>query len=138
MLELAARVRDIVTELDLGMPFDAEVSLAPRYDTTKETGVKLFIVPASVKDSRATRCGLERTAVIDIGIHAKLSKPDDPAVARLFEFTEALRRGVLSTRANGYAPVTAAVDPLFAPEALAQNHTYLSVVSITYTGAVDG
>ncbi len=115
--------------------FTAVRRVLPEFDLPDLAELKVTVVPKAVEITGATRSVGQFDCQIDIGVQKKLGKDLDTEVAALCGLVEAIA-GYLRRRALAAAPHAAWVrtqnDPVYAPEHLAEQRTFTSVLTVTY------
>lgn len=107
----------------------------PEFDLAELSELKVSVVPKSVVITGSTRSASQYEIVVDIGVQKKLGKNLEGEVAHLAtlmdQIADYLRRRPLSS-----APFAAwagiANEPVYAPEHLAGQRVFTSVLSVTY------
>lgn len=115
--------------------FTALRRVLPEFDLPELEALKVSVVPKAVETEGATRAITRFDCQVDIGIQKKLGKDLDAEVAALCSLVEDIA-GYLRWRPLAAAPharwVSSQNDPVYAPEHLAEQRTFTSVLSVTY------
>ena len=141
-MSLATDVADAVAaELNAADPgtfsqaFTAERKVLPAFDLADLAELKVCLVPKSVTITGSTRTASQYEIAVDVGIQKKLGKDLDGEVASLGtlvdEIADYLTRRPLSA-APFAAWVAMANEPVYAPEHLAEQRVFTSVLTVTY------
>jgi len=115
--------------------FEAERTVLPAHELPELANLKVSVVPKGVEISGATRSASQYDIAVDIGVQRKLGKDLDGEVAALGtlvdEIADYLRTRQLSAAA--YAVWVATLnEPVYAPEHLASQRVFTSVLTVTY------
>ena len=131
----------VVTELNAAPAgtfdpaFTAVRRVLPEFDLSELAELKVSVVPKAVEISGYTRSVGQFDCRIDIGVQKKLGKDLDTEVAGLCGLVDAIA-GYLRRRPLAAAPhavwVRTQNDPVYAPEHLAEQRAFTSVLTITY------
>ena len=112
--------------------------VVPAYELAELTDLKVTVVPKAVEISGSTRSASQYEITVDIGIQKKLppgSESSDEQVETLGtlvdQIAEYLRRRPLAT-APFASWVSITNDPVYAPEHLAEQRVFTSVLTVTY------
>ena len=115
--------------------FTSERRVLPEFDLAELADLKVCIVPKAVTITGSTRAACQYEITVDIGIQKKLGKDLDSDVATLGtlvdEIADYLRRRAL-TQAPYAAWVSITNEPVYAPEHLAEQRVFTSVLTVTY------
>lgn len=115
--------------------FTAVRRVLPAFDLSELAELKVTVVPKGVEIGGAMRSASQFDFQIDIGVQQKLGTDLDTEVATLCGLVEAiaayLRRRPLTGMPHA-AWVRTQNDPVYAPDHLAQQRTFTSVLTITY------
>jgi hypothetical protein len=116
--------------------FTAERSVLPVHELKDLIDLKVAIVPKVVEISGSTRSVSQYDIAVDIGVQKKLATTDiDTEVATLGtlvdEIADYLRRRPL-TAAPHAVWVNTVNEPVYAPEHLAEQRVFTSVLTVTY------
>ena len=107
----------------------------PEFELADLAELKASVVPKAVEINGSTRSASQFDLQVDIGVQKKLGKDLDTEVAGLCGLVEAIA-GYLRRRPLAAAPHAAWVrtqnDPVYAPEHLAEQRTFTSVLTVTY------
>ena len=115
--------------------FTAQRLVLPEFDLADLAALKVSVVPKAVTITGATRAACQYEIVVDIGVQKKLGKDLDSEVATLGTFVDEvadyLRQRALNQAAYA-AWVSTANEPVYAPEHLAGDRVFTSVLTVTY------
>lgn len=107
----------------------------PEFELADLAELKVSVVPKSVVITGSTRAASQYEIAVDIGVQKKLGKDLDGEVAVLGtlmdQIADYLRRRPLSA-APFAAWVGIANEPVYAPEHLAEQRVFTSVLTVTY------
>jgi hypothetical protein len=107
----------------------------PEFDLADLAGLKVSVVPKALEITGSTRSTSQYEIAVDIGVQKKLGKDLDAEVAALGtlmdQIADYLRRRPL-TAAPFAAWVRTQNDPVYAPEHLAAQRVFTSVLTVTY------
>ena len=128
--ELNAAVEGTFTE-----DFTAQRLVLPEFDLAELADLKVSVVPKAVTITGSTRSASQYEIAVDVGVQKKLGKDLDSEVAALGTFVDEiadyLRQRAL-TQAAYAAWVSIANEPVYAPEHLAGDRVFTSVLTVTY------
>ena len=115
--------------------FAAVRKVLPAYELPDLVALKVSVVPKRVEISGSTRSASQYDIAVDIGVQKKLGKDIDTEVAALGtlvdEIADYLRRRPLAA-IPGAAWVNTVNEPIYAPEHLAEQRVFTSVLTVTY------
>jgi hypothetical protein len=115
--------------------FTAARRVLPEFDLPDLAELKVSVVPKSVQITGSTRAVGQFDCQIDIGVQKKLGKDLDTEVAALCGLMDQIA-AYLRQRAlpgvRGAAWVRTENDPIYAPEHLAGQRVFTSVLTVTY------
>ena len=115
--------------------FTAVRRVLPSFDLSELAELRVSVVPKALDISGAARSASQFDRQIDIGVQQKLGKDLDTEVAALCGLVEQiaayLRRRPLTGMPHA-AWVRTQNDPVYAPDHLAQQRTFTSVLTLTY------
>ena len=115
--------------------FTAERKVLPAFDLADLAELKVCLVPKSVTITGSTRTASQYEIAVDIGIQKKLGKDLDGEVQTLGtlvdEIADYLTRRPLSAAAFA-AWAAMANEPVYAPEHLAEQRVFTSILTVTY------
>lgn len=118
--------------------FTAVRRVLPEFDLAELAELKVTVVPKAIEINGATRAASHLDCQIDIGVQQKLGKDLDTEVAALCTLVEEIAT-YLRRRPLAGAPRAAWVrtqnDPVYAPDHLANERTFTSVLTLTYRSA---
>ena len=107
----------------------------PEFGLEDMAELRVTVVPKAVEVTGSTRAVCQHDVQIDIGIQKKLGKDLDTEVPVLCELVDEiaafLKRRPLSAAPHA-AWVRTANDPIYAPEHLAEQRVFTSVLTVTY------
>lgn len=141
-MSLVINIADAVTaELNAAPAgtFDPAIAavrrVLPEFELADLAELKVSVVPKSVAITGSTRATSQYEIAVDIGVQKKLGKDLDAEVAALStlmdQIADYLRRRPL-TAAPFAAWVGIANEPVYAPEHLAEQRVFTSVLTVTY------
>ena len=115
--------------------FTAVRRVLPAFELSELSELRVSVVPKGVDISGSSRSTCLVDCQVDIGVQQKLGGDLDAGVAALCGLVETIA-AYLRRRPLTGAPHTAWVrtqsDPVYAPDHLAQQRTFTSVLTITY------
>jgi hypothetical protein len=119
--------------------FDPAIQAArrvlPEFELADLAELKVSVVPKAVEINGSTRATSQYEIAVDIGVQKKLGKNLDTEVAVLCglmdQIAAYLRRRALPG-VPGAAWVQTQNDPVYAPEHLAEQRVFTSVLTVTY------
>ena len=138
-MALAMDIADaVVVELASGSFSQAiapQRMVLPEFSLEEMADLRVTVVPKAVEVTGSTRSVCQHAVQIDIGIQKKLGKDLDAEVPMLCglvdEIAAFLKRRPL--QATSYAVwVRSANEPIYAPEHLAEQRVFTSVLTVTY------
>jgi len=131
----------VAAELNAAAPgtfseaFTADRKVLPAHDLSELAELKVTVVPKAVEITGSTRTVSQYDIAVDIGVQQKLTKDLDgevPVLATLVdEIADYLRRRPLSAAAFAVW-VRTVNEPVYAPEHLANERVFTSVLTVTY------
>ncbi len=141
-MSLVIDIADAVTaELNAAPPgtftpsFTAMRRVLPEFDLADLADLKVSVVPKRVEITGSTRSASQYEIAVDIGIQKKLGKDLDSEVAALStlvdQIADYLRRRPLSS-APFASWVSISNEPVYAPEHLAEQRVFTSVLTVSY------
>ena len=141
-MALIIDIADAVTaELNAALTgtFDPTITavrrVLPEFELADLADLKVSVVPKAVEINGSTRSASQFDMQIDIGVQKKLGKDLDTEVAALCSLMDQiaayLRRRALAG-VPGAAWVRTQNDPVYAPEHLAEQRVFTSVLTVTY------
>ena len=131
----------VVNELNMAEPdvfsvdFAAVRKVLPAYELAELAELKVTVVPKRVEISGSTRSVSQYDLAVDIGIQKKLGKDLDAEIVALSTLVDEIAdyfRGLPLGDAPWAAWVHTANDPVYAPEHLAEQRVFTSVLTVTY------
>jgi hypothetical protein len=115
--------------------FTAVRHVLPEFELSELIGLKVTVVPKGVDISGSTRSVCQHDVQIDIGVQKKLGKDLDTEVATMCglvdEIASFLEKRPLAAALN-VAWVRTENNPVYAPEHLAGQRVFTSVLTLTY------
>ena len=128
----------VVAELASGS-FSPAISprrrVLPEFELSELAELRVTVVPKGVEISGSTRSASQHDVQIDIGVQKKLGKDLDTEVAALCGLVDEIA-SFLKRRALAAVPYAAWVRtanlPIYAPEHLAEQRVFTSVLTVTY------
>ena len=128
----------VVAELASGS-FSPAISprrrVLPEFELSELAELRVTVVPKGVEISGSTRSASQHDVQIDIGVQKKLGKDLDTEVAALCGLVDEIA-AFLKRRPLAAAPYAAWVRtvnlPIYAPEHLAEQRVFTSVLTVTY------
>ena len=138
-MALAIDIADAVTAELAGGAFSQTITpvrrVLPEYELADLKDLRVTVVPSSVEIEGASRVLSQHDVRIDIGIQKKLGKDLDAEVPVLCglvdEIAAFLKRRPLAAAPHA-AWVRSANEPIYAPEHLAEQRVFTSVLTVTY------
>ncbi len=141
-MSLVIDIADAVTaELNAAPPatFDPAITavrrVLPEFDLAELAEMKVSVVPKRVVITGSTRAASQYDIAVDVGVQKKCGKDLDLEVATLTTLMDQLA-DYLRRRSLNAAPfatwVNIANEPVYAPEHLAQQRVFTSVLTVTY------
>lgn len=138
VIDIADAVTAELNEAPAGT-FDLAITavrrVLPEFELADLAELKVSVVPKSVVITGSTRAASQFEIAVDIGVQKKLGKDLDAEVAALStlmdQIADYLRRRSL-TAASFAAWVSIANEPVYAPEHLAEQRVFTSVLTVTY------
>ena len=107
----------------------------PEFGLEDLADLRVTVVPKAVEVTGSTRSVCQHDVQIDIGVQKKLGKDLDAEVPALCELVDEIA-AFLKRRPLGAAPhaawVRTANEPIYAPEHLAEQRVFTSVLTVTY------
>jgi hypothetical protein len=107
----------------------------PEFDLPELSELQVSVVPKAVEITGSTRSVCQHDVQVDIGVQKKLGKDLDTGVAALCGLVDELA-AYLRRRPLAGAPDAAWVrtqnEPVYAPEHLAGQRVFTSVLTVTY------
>ena len=112
-----------------------ERDVLPEFSLPELAQLRVSVVPKSIEMTRSTRTGSQYDITVDIGIQKKLEAVMDAEVAELGTFVDEVA-DYLDGRALTETPYAVwtktANDPVYAPDHLAEQRVFTSVLTVTY------
>lgn len=141
-MSLITDIADAVTaELNMApigtfsLGFTAVRRVLPAFDLSELAELQVTVVPKAMAINGATRSACQYDLTVDIGVQKKLSKDLDVDVAALGTLVDQIA-DYLRRRQLDSAPfatwVSMANEPVYAPEHLAEQRVFTSILIVTY------
>ncbi len=138
-MAIAMDIADAVaTELGTGtfsQAIDPQRMVLPEFGLEDMAELRVTVVPKAVEVTGSTRSVCQHDVQIDIGVQKKLGKDLDAEVPTLCELVDEIAAFV-KRRPLAAAPhaawVRSANEPIYAPEHLAEQRLFTSVLTVTY------
>jgi len=138
-MALAIDIADaVVAELASGsfsQPISPQRLVLPEFDLEALADLRVTVVPKAVEIIAASRVASQHDVQIDIGIQKKLGKDLDAEVPVLCglvdEIAAFLKRRPLQATPHAVW-VRSVNEPIYAPEHLAEQRVFTSVLTVTY------
>ncbi|MBI1373632.1 MAG: hypothetical protein GC159_12960 [Phycisphaera sp.] len=115
--------------------FTAQRQVLPIFELADLAALKVTVVPRSVQITGSTRAASQYEIAIDVGVQKRVGKQVDDDVETLStlvdEIADYLRRRQLS-QATYAAWISIDNEPVYAPEHLAEQRVFTSVLTVTY------
>lgn len=115
--------------------FTAVRRVLPAFDLADLADLKVSVVPKRIEITGSTRSASQYEITVDIGVQKKLGKDLDSEVQALGTLVDSIA-DYLRRRPLGQAPFAAwagiANDPVYAPEHLAEQRVFTSVLTVSY------
>ena len=116
-------------------PFTARRLVLPEFDLAALAELRVTVVPKSLQITGTTRSASRYDIGVDIGVQKKLGKDLDAEVAQLGTLVDQIADH-LRNRPLALAPYAlwagTANEPVYAPEHLAEQRVFTSVLTLTY------
>ena len=113
----------------------AQRMVLPEFELSDLADLKVTVVPRGMEITGSTRTLSQYDVQIDIGIQKRIGKSIDADVTALLGLVDELAE-FLKRRPLAAAPWAAWVktdnEPIYAPDHLAENRTFTSVLTLTY------
>ena len=140
---LAVSIADAVaTELNaapagtFSQQFTATRKVLPEFGLADLAALKVSVLPKSVEITGGTRAANTYEFAIDVGVQKKLGKELDTDVASLGAFVnelaDYLRRRPMEVGTHVLVWAGIRNEPVYAPEHLAEQRVFTSVLTVTY------
>jgi len=141
LIQLADAVKDALTAAAITPEIAGEGAIAatrsyvPEFSLPELGTAKLTVVPSALTAELASRGAHEFDYSVDIGIHRRVA--DDNETDAMVRFVEEVLDTVRSTAIDIAGlrvgvPTLVANEPIFSPEHLREQRTFVSVVRATY------
>ena len=131
-----AVVAELNRENEFSVPFEATFSVKPNYELVNLDTIRVVVVPKTLEIERISRISSKYTVTVDVGIMQRLGKlTPEEAVETLGDLVDEIM-DFLSDRSledfKAATFVSLVNDPVYVPEFLTQNRTFMSVLSVKY------
>ena len=138
-MALAIDIADAVVVELAGGSFSQAISpqrrVLPEFELSELAELRVTVVPKGLEVGGSTRSVCQHDVQIDIGVQKKLGKDLDTETAALCSLMDAiaayLRRRPLAATPHAVW-VRSRNDPVYAPEHLADQRAFTSVLTVTY------
>jgi hypothetical protein len=135
VIDIADTVAAELAGGEFSQAFTPERKLLPEYEIADLKNLRVTVVPKAVEASGGSRSASQLDVQVDIGIQKKIGSDLEAEVATLLgvvdEVVRFLTRRPLSALSN-VAWVGLANDPIYAPDHLASQRVFTSVLTVTY------
>ena len=121
---------------EFSVPFEAVFSVRPSYELKELNTIRVIVVPKALEIERVSRISSKYLVTVDIGIMQRLGKmTPEEAVESLGDLVDEIAdflsdRPLEEFKAATFVSITN--DPIYVPEFLTQNRTFMSVLSVKY------
>ena len=121
---------------EFSVPFDAVFSVKPGYELKELDDLRVVVVPKTLEIERVSRISSKYLVTVDIGIMQRLGKlTPEEAVETLGDLVDEIAdfladRSLEEFKAATFVSITN--DPIYVPEFLTQNRTFMSVLTVKY------
>lgn len=128
----------VAAELNSGSfsrTFTAQRLLLPEFELAELTDLKVTVVPKGIEYGPFSRQWTRQELSVDIGIQQKLTGDVETELPGLLAFVQELVLFLRKRTLADFAEVTwlkIQNEPLYAPEHLANQRTFTSVLTVTY------
>lgn len=115
--------------------FTAVRKVLPLFELSELAELKVTVVPKSVTITGATRAASQYEITVDIGVQKKVGKDIDTDLVALGTLVDEIAdylRYLPLANVPGAAWVSIANDPVWAPDHLAEQRVFTSVLTVTY------
>lgn len=134
-LDIADAVAAELAAGEFSQPFTPQRKVLPAVELTALKDLHVTVVPKAMDITTASRIASQFDVQIDIGVQKKLSGEIEAEVPTLLSLVEEIA-GFLRGRSLAGAPqatwVRTANEPLYAPDHLAEQRVFTSVLTVTY------
>jgi len=121
---------------EFSVPFDAVFSVKPGYELSELDTIRVIVVPKTLEIERASRSSSKYTVTVDVGIMQRLGKmTPEEAVETLGDLVDEIANFLSDKQLDDFPEATfTEIDnnPVYVPEYLTQNRTFMSVLSVKY------
>ena len=117
------------------LEFEAQRSVLPSFELSELAELKVSVVPKAVEMTAASRTMTQCDVQVDIGVQKKCGKDLDTEIEPLMELVEQIAAYLRGRQLQGFpnaAWVRAANEPVYAPDHLAEQRVFTSVLTLTY------
>jgi len=118
------------------VPFDAVFSVKPGYELKELDTIRVVVVPKTLEIERVSRVSSKYIVTVDVGVMQRLGKMTPEEAVETFgdlvdEIADFLSdRELEDFKAATFVNLTN--DPIYVPDYLTQNRTFMSVLSVRY------
>ena len=131
-----AVVAELNRENEFSVPFEATFSVKPNYELVNLDTIRVVVVPKTLEIERASRSSFKYIVTVDVGIMQRLGKlTPEEAVETLGDLVDEIADFLTDQQLDDFPEATfteIANDPVYVPEYLTQNRTFMSVLSVKY------
>lgn len=135
-MALAIDIADAVAaELATGtfsQPIAPRRLILPYFELADLKELRVSVVPKAIEASNSSRCLTQFDVQIDIGIQRRLSGDVETDVPVLLALVEEIAEFLRNRPIAGAAWIATANEPLYAPDHLAEQRVFTSVLTLTY------
>jgi hypothetical protein len=129
----------VVSELnrhEFSLEFESAFSVKPSYELTELDTLRVIVVPKTLEIDRSSRSSFRNLVTVDIGVMRRFGKqtPED-AVETLGDLVDEIADFLSDASLEEFkeaAVVSMTNDPIYVPEHLTQNRTFMSVLTVKY------
>lgn len=118
-----------------GLEFQARRTVLPQFELAELAGLKVPVVPKAVEITNISRSMSAFDVQVDVGVQKKVGKQIDAEVEPLMELVEEIAtylRGRQLQEFPNAVWVRASNEPVYAPDHLAEQRVFTSVLTLTY------
>ena len=121
---------------EFSVPFEAVFSVKPGYELKELDTIRVVVVPKTLEIERVSRISSKYLVTVDIGIMQRLGKmTPEEAVETLGDLVDKIAEFLSDREVEDFKAATfvsVANDPIYVPEFLTQNRTFMSVLTVRY------